>query len=214
MVAHALSERARKCREVVGYLAAFSSGHEALQAAIHYLDTAAAACDEAANDAMQANRRAREWAVNLVGGTGADKPTAASRPVRLPDTRNVLELLNKLPKRRADDKTRGFWVGKSSPTPDLISGNDEYQEEAKRLIAQLKLGPAPHNLVIASHVEIKFAMLMRKRGLTNESIVINNAPCPFPHGCQRYLADILPAGSKLTIHWPTGKQTYTGRDVQ
>ncbi|WP_370452250.1 DddA-like double-stranded DNA deaminase toxin [Kribbella caucasensis] len=62
---------------------------------------------------------------------------------------------------------------------------------------------------LGSHVEIKFAMLMRKRALTDETITINNRPCPGPYGCHRNLWRFLPDGARLTVYGPDSfKRTY------
>lgn len=126
----------------------------------------------------------------------------------------VSRRLADLPKRRPNDKTSGLRLTGNPDGRSLLSGHDEQYEAAKELIREKELGPSPHNLAIASHVEVKFAMLMRERGLTDEAVVINNVPCKAPFGCERYLADILSPGARLTIYAPGYKRTFTGKESQ
>lgn len=201
-------------------LVADSTSNPAARIAALQLDAAARACDDAAHYAAMAPPAAKAWAEQMVSGVRtADTRPAAQRGVTAEDRRNpgaaATELLDKLPKRRPDDKTRGFRVGGDPDTPELISGHDEYQQKAKEFIFNRKLGPQPHHrLAIESHVEVKFAMMMRERGLTNETIVINNVPCDIPYGCKRYLKDILPPGARLTVVAPGFKHTFIGREDQ
>lgn len=215
-VAAALVERARKCRDASGYLAGLSSGDPHLQAAVHYLDAAANDCEKAADDALTANRQARDWAMSMVGtmtsggrGSAAPRQMTTRRNARhnpeLPKA--VVERnLGKLPERQPKDKTRGIWVGPDGVEYPLVSGkNDQYYRKADELAKELDIPPP----MATSHVELKFAMFMRERGLKNESIVINNPPCSEGGlSCNTLLKDFLPAGARLTIYAPGFKQTY------
>ena len=142
------------------------------------------------------------------------RPVAGSGAIPGP-SEPVLKLLDKLPNRARDGKTRGFRLGGDPDTPELVSGHDDYQQKARDFIFDRKLGPKPyHRLAIESHVEVKFAIMMRERGLTNETIVINNIPCDIPYGCKRYLSDILPPGARLTVVAPGFHDTFIGREDQ
>lgn len=215
-VAAALAERARKCRDASGFLAGLSSGDPRLQAAVHYLDAAAEACATAADDAMAANRQARDWATSMVGNVTSGGPglTAGRQMVSRRQARHDPELpkavvernLQKLPERQPKDKTRGIWVGPDGVEYPLVSGkNDQYYRKADELAKELDIPPP----MATSHVELKFALFMRERRLTNESIVINNPPCnEGALSCDNLLKDFLPEGARLTIYAPGFKRTY------
>jgi hypothetical protein len=132
-------------------------------------------------------------------GGGTTEPQArrapeAAEPAKdqsseLPDDfdPHAREILERLPVRVRKDKTRGIWVDPGGNEQDLISGVDEDNEEAERFIIEEGLDIAPGDVTLGSHVEVKFAMRMRRLGLTNEKIVINNRPCEGPYSCDENL---------------------------
>ena len=81
--------------------------------------------------------------------------------------------------------------------------------EAEEFAIEHRLGNPAGTLSITSHVEIKFAMLMWRRGLRDATIVINNLPCKGDSSCEEWLDKFLPPGATLTVHGPDNfKQTY------
>lgn len=228
-VVAALHQRARQCREHASFVGEFSSANSAIQDAIHHLDAAAVACEAAATDAMEANRRARDWALEMVGGGGGSSGGGSStaRPARStksgaspgnnsgayaagrgnPVAQRVIR--DRLPARPDPlAKTHGIWLGRSGEERDLVSGYDEHSDRADRLRERLGIPP----VTIVSHVEVKFAMFMRDRSLRNETIYINNVPCKGLQSCSRYLESFLPRGSSLTVHWPDSEpRTFEGK---
>lgn len=214
-VAAALEVRARRCRDAAGHLVGFSSGNPAVQAAIYHLDAAATACDAAARQATNAHQRARNWAMAMVGhvGAGGGNGGTPGHPARGPgglgneptvgnpksDPR-AQAIIRRLPVRENDEgKTRGFWFGSDGRESPLVSGRDRFQDEADKIAREQLRIP---RTTTTSHVEVKFAILMRERGLLNETININNKPCEGRWSCRVWLPKFLPPGSKLTIHWP------------
>jgi hypothetical protein len=218
LVAH-LQRLAAKCRENASMIADFGSANSSARTAALQLDAAAQACERAAHMASLASPMARQWAEQMVSGVRAADSRPRSRERGRSEKPSLseaaLKLLGKLPTRAKDGKTRGFRVGGDVDMPELISGHDDYQQKAREFIFDHKLGPEPHHrLAIESHVEVKFAMMIRERGLTNETIVINNVPCDIPYGCKRYLSDILPPGARLTVVAPGFHDTFIGREDQ
>lgn len=130
---------------------------------------------------------------------------------------NVPEILARLPVRetagRRRAKTRGIWVDTSGEEREIVSGQDEYQLKAAAWVKERGLGPPPHTLLIDSHVEVKFAMLMREQQLVDETIVINSPPCPGDWGCDQMLEAFLPPGASLTVHAPAFSKTYRGKGL-
>jgi hypothetical protein len=122
-------------------------------------------------------------------------------------------LFRKLPvrveRRGHREKTTGLWRDADGNEKPILSGIDQHREMADRLALDKKLGDPPHTLAISSHVEIKFALMMRERGLTDETIVVNKRPCDGDLGCDQMLSRFLPAGGSLTVYGPAGfRRTY------
>lgn len=239
-VIDALQERARRCREVAGFVGGLSSGSPALQAAAYHLDAAANDCEKAAHFCEIAYRQPRNWAAQMVGDAGGGpssggsrdaarptvgpavggaKPTAPAKPgstvPRPPDDGgdpDAQAVIRRLPVRENDEgKTRGLWTDGDGQEKPLVSGNGHYQKLADDHAGRLGLPP----MSSTSHVEIKFAMFMRERGLRNETIFINNRPCPGERNCSEWVELFLPPGAKLTVHWPNGGPwTFYGRGKQ
>lgn len=69
------------------------------------------------------------------------------------------------------------------------------------------------------HVEGHVAARMRREGMAEGEVVLNNIPCgnrgydnDFPYTCEKLLRSVLPSGSRLTV-WATqdGGQTWWHR---
>jgi SCP1.201-like deaminase len=69
---------------------------------------------------------------------------------------------------------------------------------------------------LTRHVESHVAARMRRQGLTEGELVLNNITCgnrgfdnDWPMSCERFLRSILPAGTRLTV-WatPDGGRTW------
>lgn len=243
-VVAALHERARRSREMAGYVGGLSSGSPELQAAALQLDAAAKDCELAANFCEIAWRRARDWAAQMVGnasGGSAEEgsrgversggptvpgrePAGQSRPSERPGSVSgpsvprppddggepeAQEVIRRLPVRENDSgKTRGFWKAPGGTEMPLASGRGRYQDLADEHARRLGLRPMSNT----SHVEIKFALFMRERGLRDETIYINNRPCEGEASCPEWIESFLPKGARLTVHWPGGGPwTFTGK---
>lgn len=69
------------------------------------------------------------------------------------------DLLAKLPE-RVGGKTSGIWVDEEGREHALVSGEHDWQQ-ARDLLAELRIGPARGALWVAAHVEIKLAAWLR-----------------------------------------------------
>ncbi|TDU87568.1 nucleic acid/nucleotide deaminase of polymorphic system toxin [Kribbella voronezhensis] len=111
-------------------------------------------------------------------------------------------------------KTRGKWIDENGNEEDLASGEHDEFEDVRDFLRGKGLLPPKGNVTTPSHVEVKFAMRMRQRGLMHETIIVNKLPCTGKWGCERFLRYILPPGATLTVFGPDGfKRTYTVPDL-
>jgi hypothetical protein len=197
------------------------------------LDAAARACDEAAHLAAMAPSKARAWAEQMVsgarvatprtsssrqnvashdpaspsGGSRQPEPATASTDGPSPTAHRIIK---KLPIRSSPrDKTRGMWIDESGQEHKLVSGYDQYRDRADQVARDWGI---TNPLAVTWHVEVKFAMQMRERGLCDATIYINNPVCDGPRSCDKLLPLFLKEGSSLTVHWPDAPpKTYTGK---
>ncbi|WP_328328366.1 hypothetical protein OHA70_03335 [Kribbella sp. NBC_00382] len=212
------------------------SNHPAARLAAAQLDEAARRCEDAAQYLAEVRPKARGWAEQMIngGGQGNDRATegkpsgsvakagddSSSEGRRSQPTisdQEAQDLFRRLPvrveRRGHREKTSGFWRDPDGNEQPLLSGIDGHREMADRLASDKKLGDPPHTLAITSHVEVKFALMMRERELTDETIVINKRPCDGDLGCDQMLSRFLPAGGSLTVYGPAGfKRTYRGTE--
>jgi hypothetical protein len=122
------------------------------------------------------------------------------------------DLLAKLPE-RVGGKTSGIWVDEEGREHTLVSGEHDWQQ-ARNLLAELRIGPARGALWVAAHVEVKLAALLRHTTARHVTLAINNAPCDDGRwSCDRLLPRVLRPGQTVTIHWPAGTQTYRGKEA-
>ncbi len=115
-------------------------------------------------------------------------------------------------------KTHGRWSasGLRGDLQSIVSGRkDELYRETQAYLDEH--GMAGYS--IATHVETKLAVHMRKTGLTEVTVTINNTPCAGELSCDTLLPRVLPAGARLTVYGTTEDghntvQVYTGRVQQ
>jgi hypothetical protein len=218
-----LLNQAQQLRDQAAAIGAMQSANPSARYAALHLDAAAKACEEAAHYAAQVPPKATAWAQEMVsgqrtisdGGDGTrpasavwrdpDKPGSALEPMD-PFDETAGRVMRDLPVRKPKDKTRGVWVDEEGKRHEWVSGFDEYRKQADDLAVELGLG----RLWTTSHVEIKFAMFMRERGLADARLILNNIPCDDEEfSCENLFKWFLPAGSKLTIYGPDKfKRTY------
>lgn len=240
-IAAHLQRLAIRCRENAAMVAGLGSASPSARMAALQLEAAARACEEAAYYGAMAPPKARAWAEQMVsGGRVADSPRpigddggTAGDPLpgsgvdRVPRSRDDAEpaddfdageVLKRLPKRDVGPgrsaKTRGFWRDGSGRDHLLVSGrHEEDYKAAQRHAEKLELVISPHLLSTAADVELKFAMRMRREGVTNARIVLNQKPCRGDLSCHTLLRRFLPPGSRLTVYAPDFEYTYEG-DVE
>ncbi|MEV8374776.1 DddA-like double-stranded DNA deaminase toxin [Kribbella sp. NPDC056861] len=102
------------------------------------------------------------------------------------------------------EKVSGAWRDPNGYVQRMISGVDQYREIGDQFAREHQLGDPRHRLAVTSHVEVKSALIMRERGLTNETIVINKATCDGRWSCEKMLKEFLPPGSRLVVYGPDG----------
>ncbi|MFF0264694.1 DddA-like double-stranded DNA deaminase toxin [Kribbella sp. NPDC004536] len=226
MAAMQLDDAARRCEEAAHYLSLAEtrakqwveqmvSGIRTVEpsgsaTAGRPLDPDGSASPRERRQGNSENRREADKPDKTAGAGDGTSPEAAVPDI---DDGEAWRLFAKLPVRRDQpghrEKTRGLWRNEDGTEDEWVSGFDEWRDKADRFAVAEKIGEAPHLLQITSHVEIKFAMFMRERGLRRATLVINNRPCPGEAGCDEMLKDFLPKGAALTIFGPNNfKETY------
>ncbi|MEU4604036.1 DddA-like double-stranded DNA deaminase toxin [Kribbella sp. NPDC023972] len=145
-------------------------------------------------------------------GAGDEASPEEEPPPRLTH-KDAWRLFQKLPDRTKSGisrpKTRGKWIDGDGAEQDLVSGEDDESARIREFLRERNIGPETGEIMSPSHVETKFGMFMRRKGLKHESIVINNIPCEGEWSCGELLRDILPPGATLTVFGPAGfKRTY------
>lgn len=195
MAATQLDDAARRCEEAAHYLSMAPPRARAwVEQIVSGVRTVEPAGDNTSRrpdapgaGALSAKRRrsadrAEPAAKTPRDGAGASdqaRPEDDSRPeLPIDEIRRIFERLpERIPKPGYRPKTRGIWVDDHGGDNELVSGNDDYQQQADDLASRKGLNrQAPAKLAITSHVEIKFAMMMRQRGLRNATIVVNKQP--------------------------------------
>ncbi|WP_191305138.1 DddA-like double-stranded DNA deaminase toxin [Lentzea cavernae] len=148
---------------------------------------------------------------NRLEGTGkADEPLP---PAPADPNRSRGALLSKLPDREGG-KTSGIWVDESGAEHAIVSGEHDWQQ-ARDVLAELRIGPARGTLWVAAHVEVKLAAMLRGLAAKDVTLAVNNEPCNEGRwSCDRLLSRILKPGQTVTIYWPGGSQSYRGKEVQ
>lgn len=152
----------------------------------------------------------------LEGGTAtATPPTTVAKPsARIRE--RAAELLDLLPVRSpANRKTSGYWIDENGREHGpLTSGRDEHYEPAVEILRRLGISPARGTLTTADHVEVKLAARLRTSAHQHVTLAVNNAPCSQGRfSCERVLPLILRPGQSITIYWPDGVMTCTGRTL-
>jgi hypothetical protein len=135
----------------------------------------------------------------------SDQPVPPATDLPLPVT--VQRTGRALPPRQEGDPTSGVaLIGDEAV--HLRSGRDA------SLVADLH--PALANYVaMTDHVESHLAARMRREGIREASLVINNQVCEGRFSCDRLLPDILPVEARLTLYERVGgvlrlRQVYVG----
>jgi SCP1.201-like deaminase len=112
-----------------------------------------------------------------VGGKAS--PTDQPAPPRISDEQGR-DLQQRLPARGKDPgyrpKTRGLWVDEDGQEHDLISGETDFHDDVRQFLIDNRIGRSHGQLMVASHVEAKFAMFMRQTGRMHERSLSTSSP--------------------------------------
>ncbi|GLZ77939.1 hypothetical protein Afil01_27460 [Actinorhabdospora filicis] len=122
--------------------------------------------------------------------------------------------------------THGSATGKDGETVPVVSGektpdgqtHDWRYVDGVKLARRLGLVPAKGKPNVASDVELKWALQMRRDGITDSQVTINHpdGPCRGALSCDQLLPIWLREDSRLTVHWRDAdgamrSKTYVGR---
>ncbi len=232
-----LDEAARRCEEAAHYLslaeARAKTWVEQMVSGVRTVEPSGGSTDRrklvpggGTSSAERRRSEAREdpegSQPDRVAGHGDDtSPEEAPQTPRISDEEGW-RLFGTLPIREESvlsrPKTRGLWKDAEGKKHPLASGqpssdeqgDDRYYQLVKDFMHDHRIGRLDADPMVASHLEAKFALFMRERGLMHETIVVNKVPCPGRFGCDQLLKLFLPPGGTLTVFGPGGfKKTYT-----
>ncbi|WP_434451791.1 DddA-like double-stranded DNA deaminase toxin [Lentzea sp. E54] len=145
------------------------------------------------------------------------KPASAPPPRGSPD--HIEQLRRDLPppvEPRSGQKTHGRWFTNTdvpeAPIRRLTSGVDEMSKAVEQHLTDMGIPALP---VTSKDVEIKIAVYMAQKGITDATVTINHVPCKGDFGCDPLVPIVLPEGSSLTVYGINRqgvmmKKTYTG----
>ncbi|MFD7161480.1 DddA-like double-stranded DNA deaminase toxin [Kribbella sp. NPDC059898] len=229
MAAMQLDDAARRCEEAAHHLSmAEARAKQWVEQMVSGIRTVEPTRRSADNRPLFPGRkqspgqpRHEEPKANKSAGTGDEVGPEDESPTARVSDEEGRRLFGKLPKREESavgrPKTRGIWKDADDKEHPLTSGrrnsdssgDDPYYQQVKEFMREHRIGRQDADPMVASHVEAKFALFMRERGLMHETIVVNKVPCPGRFGCDQLLKLFLPPGGTLTIFGPDGfKQTY------
>ncbi|GAA0507560.1 hypothetical protein GCM10011581_20680 [Saccharopolyspora subtropica] len=193
------------------------SQNELLQRAFQRLHDAAQHADQAAAKLRTAAEHLTAYLADTIGIAAPD--TSSWRPPSYqpnmdapahpaPLHRRHLDALPKRPNRR-------------SPTHAVLTTTDgtKLHEVNSGISGPGEGGPELRdrwrNFAVATqHAEGHAAALLRtslrKQGITEATLYVNNRPCPGRFGCDATLPGQLPKGTRLTVYWPGGHRVYEG----
>lgn len=236
MASMQLEEAARRCEEAAHFLSMAPprarSWAEEMVSGIRMAEPAGGSLprmpDAPGGSPPYAERQRDEYSANReatkpreTADTGVETKPEEDPPTPKVSDEEDWRLFGKLPVRDETgltrQKTRGIWKDADGNEHDLASGkrlgenegDDPYYRQVMDFMRENKIGRQDADPMVASHVEAKFAMFMRERGLMHETIVVNKQPCPGRYGCDELLNRFVPPGGSLTIFGPGGfKETY------
>ncbi len=158
------------------------------------------------------------WVFEYVGSSGKHEGLKVESTAKhdeepkkeITPKQKALNKLSQLPP-FTGEKTSGIFETPGMPDIKLMSGT---QGPSFQYFKGVKVPGMDLNT--KSHVEAHAAALIRKHGIKEATLYINNPPCSYEvkgiqRGCQHYLPKMLPEGSKLTVIAPNGyKQLFIG----
>lgn len=160
-----------------------------------------------------------EHYITTVLGAGGGIPVASSFVSPSPSPAPAVDPLAGLPVWGAprprtgveDVRTHGTWHGGRGTMERFVSGaSGMYSQMSKVFWDKGIWGGSPPLSDAWTHAELQFATFMRASGKRDETISINHprGPCP---ACQELISFYLKEGSRLTVRWTGGEQTFVGR---
>ncbi|WP_026449291.1 DddA-like double-stranded DNA deaminase toxin [Actinopolyspora mortivallis] len=108
-------------------------------------------------------------------------------------------------------QTTGLVYDQDGNELQVNSGRDpKLSEQARLILHNSERYPTDDRgaPAVTTHVEVKYALMMRQAGQTYGVVVLNNELC---RGCEKAVPEILPEGSTLKVWHPGAPDTITLR---
>jgi hypothetical protein len=213
------AESLAEAAETLGQCAAGTDNPELLEA-VQQLVTARHQVLETWQLVRAAKQAILRYREQITGGdpvaAPATKSTAVAQPPLSATNRDAraAAIMAGLPERTpTNPKTSGYWIDDDGREHGpMTSGRDDGYRAAVDELRMLRLSPGRGTLFATEHVEVKFAVCMRRSTARHATLIINNTPCaPGRYSCDKLIPQILRSDQTVTAYWPGGKKTYTGR---
>ncbi len=148
---------------------------------------------------------------DAVGSAGPNIPhpsTSGRVPSEASQDRSWVDRVRDRLPSHTGGQTTGLVYDRDGNELQMTSGRDEDISERVRLSLHNSTVFPPTDdrgpPAVFTHVEAKYAQMMRDTGQTHGTVVLNNDMCPGDQNCAAAVRAILPRGSVLTV-WPPGR---------
>ncbi|WP_433871004.1 DddA-like double-stranded DNA deaminase toxin [Saccharopolyspora sp. CA-218241] len=160
-----------------------------------------------------ANYRARLEVTGAVERTppSASHPSTTGRfPTDAAHDRSWIDTIRERLPQRKQGQTSGIVHDRDGNEHLIIIGREEISDQARLILHNADRFPTDDRgePTVTMHVEVKYALMMRRSGQTCGVVVINNELC---RGCEKAVPEILPEDSTLVVWHPGTPEQMTLR---
>ncbi|WP_017973204.1 DddA-like double-stranded DNA deaminase toxin [Actinopolyspora halophila] len=173
------------------------------------------------DDVLALSNNTRTHLINYLAELGLNTdqpPPSLPHPSTLPrvptdtarDRSWIDQIRERLPE-HTGGQTTGLVHDQDGNELQVNSGRDpKLSEQARLILHNSELFPTDDRgePTVTMHVEVKYALMMRKAGQTYGVVVLNNELC---RGCEKAVPGILPQGATLVVWHPGTPETITLR---
>ncbi|MBB5152496.1 DddA-like double-stranded DNA deaminase toxin [Saccharopolyspora phatthalungensis] len=148
-----------------------------------------------------------QHAIDTTPPSAAHPSTAGRIPTDAAHDRWWVEQLRQRLPRWEGGQTVGFGYDREGTEFRIASGREDISERVRLTLHNSDVFPPTDDRgppAVFTHVETKYAQMMKESGQTYGVVVVNNRMCPGDQGCEAAVRAILPCGSVLVV-WTPGR---------